>query len=96
MRRVDEMGYRGDYSFEVFNDDYRTLPLPMVAERAQPLGEVAHRPGVAPQPAAAAAGRAWRAWLAMSAVAHGLLGHVDMIAIGDRRSSVPAWRPSRR
>jgi sugar phosphate isomerase/epimerase len=29
------MGYRGDYSFEVFNDDYRTLPLPMVAERAR-------------------------------------------------------------
>jgi sugar phosphate isomerase/epimerase len=34
VRRVDETGYRGDYSFEVFNDDYRTLPLPMVAERA--------------------------------------------------------------
>ena len=33
VRRVDETGYRGDYSFEVFNDDYRTLPLPMVAER---------------------------------------------------------------
>jgi sugar phosphate isomerase/epimerase len=29
------MGYRGDYSFEVFNDDYRQLPLPMVAERAR-------------------------------------------------------------
>jgi sugar phosphate isomerase/epimerase len=35
VRRVDETGYRGDYSFEVFNDDYRTLPLPMVAERAR-------------------------------------------------------------
>jgi sugar phosphate isomerase/epimerase len=32
---VDETGYRGDYSFEVFNDDYRALPLPMVAERAR-------------------------------------------------------------
>ena len=35
VRRLDEMGYRGDYSFEVFNDDYRQLPLPMVAERAR-------------------------------------------------------------
>jgi sugar phosphate isomerase/epimerase len=35
VRALDEMGYRGDYSFEVFNDDYRQLPLPMVAERAR-------------------------------------------------------------
>jgi sugar phosphate isomerase/epimerase len=35
VRRVDEAGYRGDYSFEVFNDDYRTLPLAMVADRAR-------------------------------------------------------------
>jgi sugar phosphate isomerase/epimerase len=35
VRRLDEMGYRGDYSFEVFNDDYRQLPLPIVAERAR-------------------------------------------------------------
>lgn len=35
VRRVDAMGYRGDYSFEVFSDDYRNLPLPMVAERAR-------------------------------------------------------------
>jgi sugar phosphate isomerase/epimerase len=35
VRRLDAMGYRGDYSFEVFNDDYRQLPLPMVAERAR-------------------------------------------------------------
>jgi sugar phosphate isomerase/epimerase len=34
-RTLDEMGYRGDYSFEVFNDDYRQLPLPVVAERAR-------------------------------------------------------------
>jgi sugar phosphate isomerase/epimerase len=35
IRRLDEMGYRGDYSFEVFNDDYVQLPLPIVAERAR-------------------------------------------------------------
>jgi len=34
-RRLDEMGYRGDYSFEVFNDDYTQLPPPVVAERAR-------------------------------------------------------------
>lgn len=35
VRQVDDMGYRGDYSFEVFNDDYRQLPLPVVCERAR-------------------------------------------------------------
>src|SRR5205085_2968317 len=35
VRRMDGSGYRGDYSFEVFNDDYRQLPLPMVAARAR-------------------------------------------------------------
>jgi sugar phosphate isomerase/epimerase len=35
VRRLDEMGYRGDYSFEVFNDDYTQLPPPVVAERAR-------------------------------------------------------------
>jgi len=35
VRQLDETGYRGDYSFEVFNDDYRQLPLPLVAERAR-------------------------------------------------------------
>lgn len=35
VRALDAMGYRGDYSFEVFNDDYRQLPLPVVAERAR-------------------------------------------------------------
>ena len=35
VRRLDAAGYRGDYSFEVFNDDYRQLPLSMVAERAR-------------------------------------------------------------
>ena len=35
VRALDDQGYRGDYSFEVFNDDYKQLPLPMVAERAR-------------------------------------------------------------
>jgi sugar phosphate isomerase/epimerase len=35
VRRLDDAGYRGDYSFEVFNDDYRQLPLGVVAERAR-------------------------------------------------------------
>ena len=34
VRTLDDMGYRGDYSFEVFNDDYRQLPPAVVAERA--------------------------------------------------------------
>ncbi len=32
---LDRLGYRGDYSFEVFNDDYTQMPLPVVAERAR-------------------------------------------------------------
>jgi sugar phosphate isomerase/epimerase len=35
VRKLDDLGYRGDYSFEVFNDDYKQLPLAMVAERAR-------------------------------------------------------------
>ena len=35
VRRLDRMGYAGDYSFEVFNDDYQQLPLPTVAARAR-------------------------------------------------------------
>jgi sugar phosphate isomerase/epimerase len=35
VRKLDTLGYRGDYSFEVFNDDYQQLPLPYVAQRAQ-------------------------------------------------------------
>ena len=35
VRRLDAMGYRGDYSFEVFNDDYQQLPLSTVCERAR-------------------------------------------------------------
>jgi sugar phosphate isomerase/epimerase len=32
---LDRMGYQGDYSFEVFNDDYVNLPLAAVCERAR-------------------------------------------------------------
>jgi hypothetical protein len=43
VKRLFDMGYRGDYSFEVFNDDYQQMPLPTVAQRAfksaQWLGE---------------------------------------------------------
>lgn len=35
VMRLDRLGYRGDYSFEVFNDDYQQMPLPVVAERAR-------------------------------------------------------------
>ncbi|WP_439519424.1 sugar phosphate isomerase/epimerase family protein [Hydrogenophaga sp.] len=33
--KLDRLGYTGDYSFEVFNDDYQQMPLPMVADRAR-------------------------------------------------------------
>jgi sugar phosphate isomerase/epimerase len=33
--KLDALGYHGDYSFEVFNDDYLQMPLSFVAERAQ-------------------------------------------------------------
>jgi sugar phosphate isomerase/epimerase len=33
--RLERIGYRGDYSFEVFNDDYQQLPLATVAARAR-------------------------------------------------------------
>ena len=35
VRSLDRLGYRGDYSFEVFNDDYTQLPTAIVAERAR-------------------------------------------------------------
>ena len=35
VRKLDEIGYRGDYSFEVFNDDYVQLPARTVVERAR-------------------------------------------------------------
>ena len=33
--RLQALGYQGDYSFEVFNDDYQQLPLEVVAERGR-------------------------------------------------------------
>ncbi len=35
VRQLHQLGYRGDYSFEVFNDDYQQMPLDVVAERAR-------------------------------------------------------------
>ncbi len=35
VQRLDKLDYAGDYSFEVFNDDYQQMPLPMVAERGK-------------------------------------------------------------
>ncbi len=48
VKRLDRLGYRGDYSFEVFNDDYQQIPLATAAARARRsaiwLGEdVLHR-----------------------------------------------------
>jgi len=34
LRRLDKNGYRGDFSFEVFNDDYLQLSPEIVAKRA--------------------------------------------------------------
>ena len=34
VMRLDRLGYRGDYSFEVFNDDYQQMPPERVAARA--------------------------------------------------------------
>lgn len=33
--KLHQLGYRGDYSFEVFNDDYQQMPLATVARRAR-------------------------------------------------------------
>jgi sugar phosphate isomerase/epimerase len=35
VARLDEIGYRGDYSFEVFNDDYQQMPVARVAEHGR-------------------------------------------------------------
>ena len=35
VMRLDRLGYRGDYSFEVFNDDYVQLPASLVAALAR-------------------------------------------------------------
>ncbi len=34
VTKLHRLGYRGDYSFEVFNDDYQQMPLATVAQRA--------------------------------------------------------------
>ena len=34
VMRLDRLGYRGDYSFEVYNDDYQQMPPERVAARA--------------------------------------------------------------
>ena len=52
--RLERLGYRGAYSFEVFNDDYQQLPPDTVARRARRSAlwlndDVLHRP--APLPA---------------------------------------------
>jgi sugar phosphate isomerase/epimerase len=39
VMRLAALGYRGDYSFEVFNDDYQQMPLPLVAQRARRSAE---------------------------------------------------------
>ena len=39
VTRLAALGYRGDYSFEVFNDDYQQMPLPLVAARARTSAE---------------------------------------------------------
>ena len=48
VRHLDANGYRGDYSFDVFNDDYVQLPLATVAARARQsvrflVGQVSRR-----------------------------------------------------
>lgn len=35
IRMIDRSGYRGDWSFEVFNDDYLQMPVSIVAQRAR-------------------------------------------------------------
>lgn len=35
VMRLEAIGYRGDYSFEVFNDDYQQMPVDVVAQRAR-------------------------------------------------------------
>ena len=43
VTRLDALGYRGDYSFEVFNDDYQQIPLARRGRARAPLGTVARR-----------------------------------------------------
>jgi sugar phosphate isomerase/epimerase len=37
--RLAALGFDGDYSFEVDNDDFRQMPLPFVAQRARAASE---------------------------------------------------------
>lgn len=39
VMRLAVLGCRGDYSFEVFNDDHQQMPLPLVAQRARASAE---------------------------------------------------------
>jgi sugar phosphate isomerase/epimerase len=39
VMRLDRIGYRGDYSFDVYNDDYLQMPAEAVAERARRASE---------------------------------------------------------
>ena len=39
VMRLDKLGYRGDYSFEVFNDDYQQMPMERVCARAYAAAE---------------------------------------------------------
>jgi sugar phosphate isomerase/epimerase len=48
VRRIDRLGYRGDYSFEVFNDDYQQMPPSAGGATRTPLGFVARRGRPAP------------------------------------------------
>jgi sugar phosphate isomerase/epimerase len=61
--RLQALGYRGDYSFEVFNDDYQQLPLEVVVQRARRSAlwlaeDVLHRPRPLPEWTAAGPGSA--------------------------------------
>jgi len=39
VMRLDKLGYRGDYSFDVYNDDYLQMPPDVVASRARQAAE---------------------------------------------------------
>ncbi len=71
IRALDALGYEGDYSFEVFNDDYAQMPLSLVTQRAQRSVEMDHRPRVAAQPAGAPPRRDTLAALASRATRRG-------------------------
>lgn len=63
--RLQSLGYTGDYSFEVFNDDYQQLPLEVVAKRGRRAAlwlaeDVLHLPRPLPAWTAARSGKAMR------------------------------------